>query len=47
MVMALAGNKADLEERRMVSAEVSVILLVFASSFCDIIDWFFYFPKVC
>lgn len=27
MVMALAGNKADLEDRRSVSAEVSVILV--------------------
>ena len=37
MVMALAGNKADLEERRIVSADVSLIFVqIFDSSTCEL-----------
>jgi hypothetical protein len=32
MVMALAGNKSDLEDKRKVTAEVSVIVLQYAFS---------------
>lgn len=34
MVMALAGNKADLEEKRNVTAEVSIIVLQYSSIPC-------------
>jgi len=33
MVMALAGNKADLEDRRSVQAEVSIISVLFLLAF--------------
>jgi hypothetical protein len=42
MVMALAGNKSDLEDKRKVTAEVSVIILHWRISNID-----FYTMLVC
>ena len=36
MVMALAGNKADLEDKRKVTAEVSAISLLFTVTWCSL-----------